>query len=161
MADIAIAGGGPVGLFSALLLARSGHQVVLLESDKDPARYSADEVFFGWRRPGVPQSMHGHVFRGRVGRVLREEAPDVSTGCWTVGSKTPGMTSAPDLNTMFLPCRGAQFSRPHFVRSFTRSLVWSSAQVFEWPAWTQPTEPECRASWVSEHAGATAFPRTS
>jgi 2-polyprenyl-6-methoxyphenol hydroxylase-like FAD-dependent oxidoreductase len=77
MADIAIAGGGPVGLFSALLLARSGHQVVLLESDKDPARYSADEVFFGWRRPGVPQSMHGHVFRGRVGRVLREEAPDV------------------------------------------------------------------------------------
>ena len=58
-----------------------------------------------------------------------------STGCWTVGSKTPGMTSAPDLNTMFLPCRGAQFSRPHFVRSFTRSLVWSSAQVFEWPAW--------------------------
>lgn len=77
MADIAIAGGGPVGLFSALLLARSGHQVVLLESDKDPARSSADEVFFGWRRPGVPQSMHGHVFRGRVGRVLREEAPDV------------------------------------------------------------------------------------
>ena len=38
---------------------------------------SADDVFFGWHRPGVPQSMHGHVFRSRVGRVLREEAPDV------------------------------------------------------------------------------------
>ena len=77
MADIAIAGGGPVGLFAALLLARSGHQVIVLESDKDPERHSADEVFFGWHRPGVPQSMHGHVFRGRMWRVLREEAPDV------------------------------------------------------------------------------------
>jgi 2-polyprenyl-6-methoxyphenol hydroxylase-like FAD-dependent oxidoreductase len=77
VADIAIVGGGPVGLFSALLLARSGHQVVLLDSDKDPTSYGADEIFLGWRRPGVPQSLHGHVFRGRVGRVLREEAPDV------------------------------------------------------------------------------------
>jgi 2-polyprenyl-6-methoxyphenol hydroxylase-like FAD-dependent oxidoreductase len=77
VAEIAVVGGGPVGLLSALLLARSGHQVVLLDSDKDPASYGADEVFFGWRRPGVPQSLHGHVFRGRVGRVIHEEAPDV------------------------------------------------------------------------------------
>jgi len=77
MADIAIIGGGPVGLLTALLLARAGHHIVLLDSDKDPARDSADEVFFGWHRPGVPHSMHGHVFRARIGRVLREEAPDV------------------------------------------------------------------------------------
>ena len=76
-ANIAVVGGGPVGLLSALMLARSGHQIVLLDSDKDPVRNSADEVFFGWHRPGVPQSMHGHVFRARIGRVLREEAPDV------------------------------------------------------------------------------------
>src|SRR6478609_5160187 len=77
MADIAVIGGGPVGLLTALLLARAGHHIVLLDSDKDPARDSADEVFFGWQRPGVPHSMHGHVFRARMGRVLREEAPDV------------------------------------------------------------------------------------
>jgi 2-polyprenyl-6-methoxyphenol hydroxylase-like FAD-dependent oxidoreductase len=77
MADIAIAGAGPVGLMTALLLARAGHQVVLLEADEDPVHHSADEVFLGWHRPGVPQCQHGHVFRGRVGRVLREETPDV------------------------------------------------------------------------------------
>ena len=77
LANIAVVGGGPIGLLTALLLARSGHQIVLLDSDKDPVRDGADEIFFGWHRPGVPQSMHGHVFRGRVGRVLREEAPDV------------------------------------------------------------------------------------
>jgi 2-polyprenyl-6-methoxyphenol hydroxylase-like FAD-dependent oxidoreductase len=90
MADIAIAGGGPVGLFSALLLARAGHQVVLLDSDKDPARYRADEVFFGWHRPGVPQRMHGHVFRGRIGRVLREEAPDVLDALLDSGIENAG-----------------------------------------------------------------------
>jgi 2-polyprenyl-6-methoxyphenol hydroxylase-like FAD-dependent oxidoreductase len=90
VADIAVIGGGPVGLFSALLLARAGHQVVLLDSDKDPASYSADEVFFRWRRPGVPQSMHGHVFRGRVGRVLREEAPDVLDALLNSGVEKAG-----------------------------------------------------------------------
>jgi 2-polyprenyl-6-methoxyphenol hydroxylase-like FAD-dependent oxidoreductase len=77
MAEIAVAGGGPVGLLTALLLARAGHQVMVLDPDGDPVQCGPDEVFYGWARPGVPQAWHGHVFRGRVWRVLREEAPDV------------------------------------------------------------------------------------
>ncbi|HZA74604.1 MAG TPA: FAD-dependent oxidoreductase, partial [Propionibacteriaceae bacterium] len=77
MADVAVAGGGLVGQVVALMLARRGHQVVVLDSDPDPMDGTAEDDFFRWPRPGVPQGQHGHVFRGRVGRVLREEVPDV------------------------------------------------------------------------------------
>ena len=77
MADIAVAGGGLVGQVAALMLARRGHHVVVFDSDFDPADGTANDDFFHWQRPGVPQGRHGHVFRGRVGRVLREESPDL------------------------------------------------------------------------------------
>lgn len=77
MADVAVAGGGLAGQITALMLARSGHQVVLFDSDAGPPDGTAEDDFFRWRRPGVPQGQHGHVFRGRVGRILREEVPDV------------------------------------------------------------------------------------
>jgi 2-polyprenyl-6-methoxyphenol hydroxylase-like FAD-dependent oxidoreductase len=76
MADVAIVGGGLVGQLTALMLARRGHQVVVLDADAGSAAGTADDDF-GSPRPGVPQGQHGHVFRARVSRVLREEVPDV------------------------------------------------------------------------------------
>ena len=76
MAEVAVVGGGLVGQITALILARRGHQVVMFDADADPAAGTAEDDF-RWRRPGVPQRQHGHVFRARVGRVLREETPDV------------------------------------------------------------------------------------
>jgi len=58
------------------MVARRGHQVVVFETDADPAAVTADDDFNS-PRPGVPQGQHGHVFRARVSRVLREEVPDV------------------------------------------------------------------------------------
>ena len=77
MADVAIVGGGLVGQITALMLARRGHEVALFDDDDDPADGTADDDFFLWSRPGVPQAYHGHVFRARVTRVLKEEVPDV------------------------------------------------------------------------------------
>ncbi len=77
MADVAVAGAGVVGIVTALLLARRGHHVVLLDQDLNPPDGTPDDDFAGWQRPGVPQAQHGHVFRARLTRVLREEAPDV------------------------------------------------------------------------------------
>jgi 2-polyprenyl-6-methoxyphenol hydroxylase-like FAD-dependent oxidoreductase len=77
MADVVVAGGGLVGQITALMLARRGHHIITFDSDADPPDGTAEDDFFGWVRPGVPQGHHGHVWRGRVSRVLREEAPDV------------------------------------------------------------------------------------
>jgi 2-polyprenyl-6-methoxyphenol hydroxylase-like FAD-dependent oxidoreductase len=78
MGDVVIMGGGLVGQHTALMLARRCHQVVVLDEDAGPAAdATAEDDFFGWRRKGVPQARHGHIFRARVARVLREEAPDV------------------------------------------------------------------------------------
>ena len=77
MADVAVAGGGPVGQITALMLARRDHQVIVFDDDADPDDGSAEDDFFRWPRPGVPQAQHGHVFRARVARVLLEEAPDL------------------------------------------------------------------------------------
>jgi 2-polyprenyl-6-methoxyphenol hydroxylase-like FAD-dependent oxidoreductase len=77
MADVAVAGGGIVGVVTALFLARRGHRVVVLDADPDPVEGEPDGLFECWSRAGVPQSLHCHVFRGRVGTVLRQEAPDV------------------------------------------------------------------------------------
>jgi 2-polyprenyl-6-methoxyphenol hydroxylase-like FAD-dependent oxidoreductase len=77
MADIAVIGAGVVGSAAAVLLARRGHEVLLMDSDQRLPYGSADDDFVRWQRPGVPQAAHGHVFRARVTRVLRVEAPDL------------------------------------------------------------------------------------
>lgn len=93
MADVAVAGGGLVGQIAALMLARRGHQILVVDSDPDPVDGTAEDDFFRWPRPGVPQGKHGHVFRGRVGRVLREEVPDVVDACWRMASPRRDSTS--------------------------------------------------------------------
>ena len=50
---VVIAGGGATGCFAALLLARAGHEVLVLERDRlEPA---SAEIF----RPEAPQLVHG------------------------------------------------------------------------------------------------------
>ena len=98
MADVAVVGGGLVGLLTGILLARRGHQVVVVDSDEDPPPGSVEDDFH-WPRPGVPQGWHGHVWQARVARVLREHAPDVLVPLEARGSATPGSTSAPTMRT--------------------------------------------------------------
>lgn len=74
---VIVAGGGLGGLAAALLLARQGHRVTLIERDTDAPRGNPDEIFAGWARPGVPQARHPHNFLARSVRVLRDQAPDV------------------------------------------------------------------------------------
>ena len=62
---------------AALLSARRGASVVLVERDADPVEGSPDADFDSWRRPAVPQARHSHAFLGLGTRVLGEEAPDV------------------------------------------------------------------------------------
>ena len=63
--QFAIAGGGPVGIFTAMSLARRGHDVVLVDRDPGPP---ADEP---WARAGVMQFLHPHGYRAAVRNALR------------------------------------------------------------------------------------------
>ena len=81
-----------VGLLTGILLARRGHQVVVVDSDEDPPDGSVEEDFH-WPRPGVPQGWHGHVWRARVARGLREDALDVLDALEARGVNAAGISA--------------------------------------------------------------------
>ena len=66
-----VIGGGPTGLFTAVALARRGHDVVVVDRDPGPPPHGT------WRRRGVMQFHQAHTFRGQVVDALRAEMPDV------------------------------------------------------------------------------------
>jgi flavin-dependent dehydrogenase len=74
--DIVVVGAGIGGLASALVFARAGHCVTLVERDDTPM--PADiEGAFDWNRRGAPQVRHPHAFLGLARTILRDRLPDV------------------------------------------------------------------------------------
>ena len=77
MARIVGIGGGVCGLTTALLLARQGHDVVVLERDAAAVPASADDAWASWERRGVNQFRMIHLFAPRFRGLLGAEAPEV------------------------------------------------------------------------------------
>ncbi len=73
---VVVVGGGVSGLGSALVFARHGHRVTVIERDDTPMPSSADEAF-DWDRRGAPQVRHSHAFLARLVGTLRRDYPDV------------------------------------------------------------------------------------
>ncbi len=73
---IVVVGGGVAGLGSALVRARQGHDVTVVERDDTPMPTSADDAF-EWDRRGAPQVRHSHAFLARLTGLLRREHADV------------------------------------------------------------------------------------
>ena len=74
MAAIVVCGGGVIGLSTAMLLARDGHQVTVLERDAAPPPATAD-AWEEWPRPGVGQFRQPHTLHPRFRLILDEELP--------------------------------------------------------------------------------------
>lgn len=77
MADVIVVGGGIAGLCGAVLLARDGHQVRLLERDPEPPP-PPEDAWDQWTRRGVNQFSMLHFFLPRFREVVEAELPDLA-----------------------------------------------------------------------------------
>ncbi len=86
-----IVGAGPTGLYTAVALARRGHQVTAIDRDPGPDDQQ-------WDRKGVMQFHHPHIFRQQVAEALQAEMPEVWDGLLAAGAVPavlPGQPSVP------------------------------------------------------------------
>jgi 2-polyprenyl-6-methoxyphenol hydroxylase-like FAD-dependent oxidoreductase len=77
MARITVAGGGICGSAAALILARDGHAVTLLERDGGPVPDSVEAAWSEWDRRSVAQFRFAHVMLARGHEIMARELPDV------------------------------------------------------------------------------------
>ena len=85
MARVVVVGGGMVGLSGAMLLARDGHEVTVLERDPasptDPA-----EAWQAWERRGVNQFRQGHFLLSRFCTLVDAELPELTGALLDAGA---------------------------------------------------------------------------
>src|SRR4051812_11704944 len=101
---VVVVGAGPVGIMTAIGLARQRHAVTVVDRDPGPAPDGT------WVRKGVMQFRQPHGFRPTVHRALSDVLPDVwdtlvDTGCAAVA--VPGAPAG----TISLCARRATFER--------------------------------------------------
>lgn len=100
MADIVLTGGGVCGLNAAILLAKDGHRVTVLERDPAPPPESADEAWASWERRGVNQFRLPHFFLARFRILLERESPEVVAALEQAGAlRINPVADAPDFIT--------------------------------------------------------------
>jgi 2-polyprenyl-6-methoxyphenol hydroxylase-like FAD-dependent oxidoreductase len=78
MGSVLVCGGGPIGLLTAMMLARDGHQVTVLESDSATIPATPDQAWRSWPRNGVTQFRLPHGLLALFRRVCDQELPEMT-----------------------------------------------------------------------------------
>jgi 2-polyprenyl-6-methoxyphenol hydroxylase-like FAD-dependent oxidoreductase len=86
MPQIIVLGGGVSGLATAILLARDGHDVTVLERDAEPPPTTLEEAIEGSPRRGVAQFRQAHYLLPRGRTVLDEDLPDLRDALLAAGA---------------------------------------------------------------------------
>src|SRR5580765_2497677 len=87
---VLVIGAGMAGLWTALALAPTGRQVVVLERDPPAPQGGPDEAFTDWQRRGVGHLRHSHAFLARLRTLVRDDHPQLmddlrAAGCRELG----------------------------------------------------------------------------
>ena len=82
---IVVTGAGIMGLCSAMLLAKDGHDVVVLERDASPVPDPAT-AWESWDRKGVNQFRLAHYFLSKFRTVVEAELPDLAEALAAAGA---------------------------------------------------------------------------
>jgi 2-polyprenyl-6-methoxyphenol hydroxylase-like FAD-dependent oxidoreductase len=86
MAKIVVLGAGICGLGTATLLARDGHDVVLLERDANLPPDSPREAWQDWSRKGIAQFRQPHNLMPGLRLLLEAELPELQTELISAGA---------------------------------------------------------------------------
>src|SRR5262245_13231385 len=86
MASVLVIGAGVCGLGTALLLARDGHEVTVLDRDADPLPDSPRDAWNAWTRKSVAQFRQPHNFMPGLRLLLEANLPDVADAMTRAGA---------------------------------------------------------------------------
>jgi 2-polyprenyl-6-methoxyphenol hydroxylase-like FAD-dependent oxidoreductase len=87
VARAVVIGGGIVGLSTAMLLGKDGHDVTVLERDPQAPPADIGSTWPEWQRRSVGQFRMLHFFLARFRQVMQAELPDVVTEFEALGAK--------------------------------------------------------------------------
>ena len=87
MAEIVMVGGGIVGSVTAMMLAKDGHSVTVLERDPQPPPPTPGAAAWTeWERRGVNQFRQLHYFHARFRQIIEKELPALVPALLDVGA---------------------------------------------------------------------------
>jgi 2-polyprenyl-6-methoxyphenol hydroxylase-like FAD-dependent oxidoreductase len=106
MSNIVVLGAGPIGLATAMLLGRDGHEVTVFEKDEQAPPARPQDAWEIWQRDGVVQFRQTHFMMPRFRHLLDAEFPDVRANIEELGGKRFNLINA------LPPAIGVQSPRP-------------------------------------------------
>jgi glycine/D-amino acid oxidase-like deaminating enzyme len=90
---VVIVGASAAGCFAALLLARAGHEVLVLEKDRLEAAPTVESAAASAFRPTAPHIVQPHIVMARCRLLLIEHLPDVYAGLLGAGVREAPLSS--------------------------------------------------------------------